>query len=1366
MGTKLGVQIREHVFSAFILAEILLLVGAPGVCRADNVLEANGPGQNLTSVSRIYSTSTAQPDVLAIHGGTIVSINDLLAVLPPGGETGMQAEGIASKITAQNPSISALGIGLTGIVGASAIDGGVITLDGGQLEIASGGSIGLSSDDGTVSAKGGLTISMTGVDSRGVEADATGLVEINPGTTITTTGAGGFGIFATTAGTVTANGVAIITSGLLSPDGFNADGAAALGGTINLANSRINTSGLNADGLHAFDPNSKIFGTNLTILTSGGLAAGAEADNGGSIQLAGGSITTTNAGSNGLLATAGGQITAAGIDISTQGAIAHGALAETGGIITVQNSTITVNGPDANGLSVSGPGSRIALNNSNVVSTQGNGASVDSGASLTLSGSSLTALFHGIVATGGTSVVPNSIVFSSGNLTTVLGDAFQVQSGVTNITVNGGATVAGNSSLLRVLDPPSATVVNFDASHATLVGDIFTDPGTQTTVNLANSSVLTGRVNPLSRGLGVQMSIDGSSEWLMTGNSNVESLSVSPGATAVFRDPLRNIHNTLSLGSLSGTGGVFGMNIDLRHDVGDLVDISGTSQGSHMLNFFDLGRGTDLRGNQALLVVETADGIAGFSGMTDRAVFKYYVVHGDGSSATPNPDDWYLVRADRIRRDQVIRSPDLPAGSIGTPVGLSTVEALSNPANAAIGTYSAGVPLFYADMDTLIQRLGELRLQSGGGSVSVDSNGKGMTLSTPPEETSSTIGTWARGFGNGMHINDQVSRAYDQNTGGFQLGADKSFAAFHGDLYVGGFLGYFNASRDFLDGGNGSTNALSFGAYATWIHPKGWYADLVLKYTQLWNYYNTPASDGSSTANYTNPSLGGSLEVGKRFDFGKFFIEPQAQLAGAWEGGSDYTDSSGLMVGQSDQYSLRGRIGLRAGMHLALSNGVVLEPYLKVSAIHEFLTGDQITTDEIGFNPSLSGTFVDAAAGLTTRVSQSVNLYAEYDYADGDKLREPWAVNAGVQWKWGGKPEEAAGVEQPPVTQSDGKQEKAPVVEQPPAKTTEPWQITIGGPGWLANASGHTGFHGVNPYVDVGIGQILKNINAIYATSAEVQKGRFGLTGGLLYLGAQAGTPQRTGLVSKLDVWYQQFFGQLFASYRVIEGPRGWVDLLGGFRYTYLGDAVGLQANNMAIDAASTQLVDQFAQQLATSGSDVRALVQHHIIDELGALDGHHPKLPVGPVAESQKGVVAALVEQLLQSQQAELAAAIRTGAQARVNQLKAQLSNTVAKSVASQLNRSFSFYESWTDPLIGLRGRFNLSKAFYLTAETDVGGFGVGSDVAVDAYAAFGCQITRNIFSEIGYRYLYDDFRDASAHDFLYQMTLRGVQLTAGIKF
>jgi hypothetical protein len=84
----------------------------------------------------------------------------------------------------------------------------------------------------------------------------------------------------------------------------------------------------------------------------------------------------------------------------------------------------------------------------------------------------------------------------------------------------------------------------------------------------------------------------------------------------------------------------------------------------------------------------------------------------------------------------------------------------------------------------------------------------------------------------------------------------------------------------------------------------------------------------------------------------------------------------------------------------------------------------------------------------------------------------------------------------------------------------------------------------------------------------------------------------------------------------------------------------------------------------------------------------------------------------------------------------------------------------------IALRGRFNLNKAFYLTAESDVGGFGIGSDIAVQAYAALGCQITRNIHAEVGYRYLYDDFRDESANDFLYQLALHGAQITVGLTF
>jgi hypothetical protein len=264
-------------------------------------------------------------------------------------------------------------------------------------------------------------------------------------------------------------------------------------------------------------------------------------------------------------------------------------------------------------------------------------------------------------------------------------------------------------------------------------------------------------------------------------------------------------------------------------------------------------------------------------------------------------------------------------------------------------------------------------------------------------------------------------------------------------------------------------------------------------------------------------------------------------------------------------------------------------------------------------------------------------------------------------------------------------------------------------------------------------------------------------------MNAQAGTGEMSGLVSKVDAGLQQFLGEFFGSYRVIEGSRGWLDLLAGFRYTYLGQQVGFQANNMAIDAASTQLVNEFAQQAAAPGSDLRNLIDRNIIDKLAPLGGAHPKLPVGPIASDQPGVIRDLVQRVIAGQEQELADAIRTGAQGRVNQLKAQLSNQVADTVTSQLNRSFSFYDDWFDPVIGLRGRLNLSKAFYLTAESDVGGFGIGSDIAVQAYAALGCHITRNIFSEVGYRYLYDDFRDGN---FLYQLSLHGAQITVGLTF
>jgi outer membrane autotransporter protein len=78
----------------------------------------------------------------------------------------------------------------------------------------------------------------------------------------------------------------------------------------------------------------------------------------------------------------------------------------------------------------------------------------------------------------------------------------------------------------------------------------------------------------------------------------------------------------------------------------------------------------------------------------------------------------------------------------------------------------------------------------------------------------------------------------------------------------------------------------------------------------------------------------------------------------------------------------------------------VFEPFAVVSVVNEFLGGETITTDQTNFNPTLSGASVQAGAGLNAALSKCISIYMEYDYANGNRVRSPWAVDAGLRWQW------------------------------------------------------------------------------------------------------------------------------------------------------------------------------------------------------------------------------------------------------------------------------------------------------------------------------------------------------------------------------
>jgi len=108
----------------------------------------------------------------------------------------------------------------------------------------------------------------------------------------------------------------------------------------------------------------------------------------------------------------------------------------------------------------------------------------------------------------------------------------------------------------------------------------------------------------------------------------------------------------------------------------------------------------------------------------------------------------------------------------------------------------------------------------------------------------------------------------------------------------------------------------------------------------------------------------------------------------------------------------------------------------------------------------------------------------------------------------------------------------------------------------------------------------------------------------------------------------------------------------------------------------------------------------------------------------------------------------------------------------------------SWVDPVIGARGKIKIWKATSLYVEGDIGGFDANGDSAFEIHRQGGTlvrtsvdssdwsyqvqgglefQITRSIWSQIGWRYLKYDYRDGG---FSNQTQLNGPFLQTGMNF
>src|SRR5467141_1562330 len=143
----------------------------------------------------------------------------------------------------------------------------------------------------------------------------------------------------------------------------------------------------------------------------------------------------------------------------------------------------------------------------------------------------------------------------------------------------------------------------------------------------------------------------------------------------------------------------------------------------------------------------------------------------------------------------------------------------------------------------------------------------------------------------------------------------------------------------------------------------------------------------------------------------------------------------------------------------------------------------------------------------------------------------------------------------------------------PTIAQSEPWHFSLASPGWLASISGEVGLRGVNSNVDVDFGKILRQVKGVASFSADARYDRFGVYADILYMGlSDAVYP--SGLVSSAILDLSQYLIDGEAYYRVIECPRGSLDLRAGARYTDLYNSLKLVGNGPLIDQAATDLVN------------------------------------------------------------------------------------------------------------------------------------------------------------------------------------------------
>lgn len=548
-------------------------------------------------------------------------------------------------------------------------------------------------------------------------------------------------------------------------------------------------------------------------------------------------------------------------------------------------------------------------------------------------------------AQGGVRFVLDTIANEPATLTldnsTVIGEtgaAFQVNGlvGDPNAIIN-----VTNGSQVQGADDVLLEVIlgataELNVSGSVLDGHVIVESGSTGTVNLLNGSVLTGRLENVEK-----LNVSSAAQWVMVEDSTLQTLEMGSGGGVRFGQP--GDFYTLSVGELSGNG-TFYMEADFSKGQSDHLEVTGTAQGQHEIVV--QASGSDPLSDGSLHLVHIADGDAQFElqgGEVDLGTWSYGLKQ-DGN-------DWYLDASTRK---------------------------ISPGARTALAIVEAGPTVLLGELSTLRGRMGEIRMNDG------------------------KAGGWMRSYGNKFEVSAHES-GYTQVQQGLVFGADAPLPYGDGQWLVGVLGGYSTSDLDMGRGTSGKVDSYYAGVYSTWLQPEsGYYVDGVLKFNRFQNEADVRLSDGTKAkGDFDNGAVSASLEVGRHIKLNDgWFVEPYGQVIGAVIQGQHYDLDNGMQVDGERSRSLLGKAGVTVGRDILMSNQMRVQPYVRAALAHEFVNNNETEVNGNRFDNDLSGSRGELGAGVAVSVTDRVQIHADFDYSNGDRIEQPWGANVGVRYTW------------------------------------------------------------------------------------------------------------------------------------------------------------------------------------------------------------------------------------------------------------------------------------------------------------------------------------------------------------------------------